>query len=405
MMNKPPKENAVRTLEDFPRKTLNICYRCKDKVFEYIHILKDEKEQSRTFSILCPPCIVNTINPYETNNLIFASIFLEKNKRSNKMTKSSREFHIDFSFIKTLKSDTSMGIFLYCLESSKIVNSINKFKWPINFSILLNGTKLSIENRVDMDITNSIQENNTLEINYTYIPNNISVMIVQRTSRNLCDIPLSNNLSIDDCFIKTLKNFGEQMISKEKFSLNCVYTNKLISTPVKGLDCKHFQCFDYLTFLKINKIRRKFECPICKNLCFKDDLYEEKHFREILDTCKSSFGLEDLEDLEFYLDSKGKWSWNQKQKENKNIIDSFDETNQKCIENLNFSPKNYQDKELSSKLSQVSKSKSTSIHTGKNSEDDCDIHVVIDSESQDDSPRLLVRIYILMIINIKYNKF
>jgi hypothetical protein len=255
------------------------------------------------------------------------------------MTKAPREFQLDNSFINNLKSDTSKGIFLYCLESSKIVNSMSKFKWPINFSIFLNGTKLSIENRVDIDITNSIQENNILEINYTYIPNNISVLIVQRTGRGLSDIPLSNNLSIDDCFIKTLKNFGEQMISKEKFTLNCVYTNKLISTPVKGLDCKHFQCFDYLTYLKINKIRRKFECPICKNLCFKDDLYEEKYFREILDTCKSSFGLEDLEDLEFYLDSKGKWTWNQKQKENKNIVDSFDETNQKCIENLNFSPK------------------------------------------------------------------
>ena len=61
------------------------------------------------------------------------------------------------------------------------------------------------------------------------------------------------------------RNHERLLICKEKSALTCSYTNTLISVAGRGKLCNHFQCFDLLNFLTMNKsLSSSWKCPICK---------------------------------------------------------------------------------------------------------------------------------------------
>ncbi|MCO5600674.1 hypothetical protein L7F22_054789 [Adiantum nelumboides] len=82
-----------------------------------------------------------------------------------------------------------------------------------------------------------------------------------------------------------------------RVSLLCPISHKRITSPVKGVSCKHHQCFDYNTFMEINSRRPSWRCPYCnRNVSFPDlrlDLQMLKILKESDDTAVDVMVLED----------------------------------------------------------------------------------------------------------------
>ena len=49
-----------------------------------------------------------------------------------------------------------------------------------------------------------------------------------------------------------------------RVDLKCPITRQRIRLPVRGSDCKHIQCFDLESFLRMNCDRPSWCCPVCK---------------------------------------------------------------------------------------------------------------------------------------------
>ena len=47
-------------------------------------------------------------------------------------------------------------------------------------------------------------------------------------------------------------------------SLRCPLTFKRISVPARGHDCRHTQCWDLESYLKLNCEKGLWKCPVCK---------------------------------------------------------------------------------------------------------------------------------------------
>lgn len=52
-------------------------------------------------------------------------------------------------------------------------------------------------------------------------------------------------------------------VSSQKVSLKCPLSLVPISTPVRGKDCTHIQCFDLTNYLDFTRRSTKFTCPVC----------------------------------------------------------------------------------------------------------------------------------------------
>ena len=85
-------------------------------------------------------------------------------------------------------------------------------------------------------------------------------------------------LPLEHCITKIKRNFtnlptegGSNSNSEEgleqtsqKVSLRCPLTFKRISLPARGHDCRHIQCFDLESYLKLNCEKGLWKCPVCK---------------------------------------------------------------------------------------------------------------------------------------------
>lgn len=56
---------------------------------------------------------------------------------------------------------------------------------------------------------------------------------------------------------------GGLTVEAATVSLRCPLSLARLTTPVKGVDCKHLQCFDIGMFLSYARRSRKFACPVC----------------------------------------------------------------------------------------------------------------------------------------------
>ncbi|CAL5187386.1 unnamed protein product [Lathyrus oleraceus] len=68
-----------------------------------------------------------------------------------------------------------------------------------------------------------------------------------------------------------------------RFSLNCPISFTRIKTPVKGRSCKHFQCFDFDNFIKINSKRPSWRCPHCNQNVSYTEIRLDRNMIEILE--------------------------------------------------------------------------------------------------------------------------
>ena len=75
---------------------------------------------------------------------------------------------------------------------------------------------------------------------------------------------------LNDCFLNFGKGDDDLTCELLKIPLSCPLSTVRIDTPVRGLFCKHFQCFDlrnYLTLISESSNPR-WNCPVCKAVAY-----------------------------------------------------------------------------------------------------------------------------------------
>lgn len=84
-------------------------------------------------------------------------------------------------------------------------------------------------------------------------------------------------------------------------SLNCPISKRRMKVPCISRDCKHIQPFDGEVFLKMNKDKQDWFCPICNIKVLVHRLEKDTYFMEIIRDCPSA----EVEKIVF--DKEGDW--------------------------------------------------------------------------------------------------
>ncbi|BFZ22684.1 hypothetical protein BsWGS_25723 [Bradybaena similaris] len=95
-------------------------------------------------------------------------------------------------------------------------------------------------------------------------------------------------------------------------SLTCPLGKMRIQTPCRGCICTHLQCFDALTYLKMNERKPTWMCPVCNRPCPYDKLIIDGYLVEI---CQQSPSC-----LDIVFNENGSWTPMNPQKENANQV-------------------------------------------------------------------------------------
>ncbi|XP_019160585.1 PREDICTED: E4 SUMO-protein ligase PIAL2-like [Ipomoea nil] len=180
----------------------------------------------------------------------------------------------DFHISENTKSSPEAEIRLLVAHLDTIETS-SCLITPPNVNFLLNGNGVPNRNNLSMDTGPQIPTplssmlNNGVnllqvvgEFNGSYIVVIASMsMMSTPDSAALPDYVQPASASVDpDC---------ELIEGPSRISLNCPISFKRIKTPVKGISCKHLQCFDYENYLDMNTRRPSWRCPHCnQHACF-----------------------------------------------------------------------------------------------------------------------------------------
>lgn len=95
------------------------------------------------------------------------------------------------------------------------------------------------------------------------------------------------------------KGISDSMISKDRITLKDTFTLRRIETPAKAKSCKHTQCFDLGSYLKMKLFQRdvykmkkgssgervkveRWKCPVCNKTAKRGDLYVDGFWQQIL---------------------------------------------------------------------------------------------------------------------------
>lgn len=104
-------------------------------------------------------------------------------------------------------------------------------------------------------------------------------------------------LPLEHCITKIKRNFnvlsnnpegasvppdsGVEQTS-QKVSLRCPVTYKRIGLPARGHDCRHIQCFDLESYLKLNCEKGCWKCPVCNKPALLEGLEIDQYMWSVL---------------------------------------------------------------------------------------------------------------------------
>ncbi|KAL1456198.1 hypothetical protein WDU94_000945, partial [Cyamophila willieti] len=111
-------------------------------------------------------------------------------------------------------------------------------------------------------------------------------------------------------------------------SLICPLGKMRMTFPTKASTCAHLQCFDGATFIKMNELKPKWNCPVCDKPAYYDTLAIDGYFYDIVRACPKS--------NEIQLRPDGTWSLSSDQEK---------ETSRSTMETHRFSPINMSTKD------------------------------------------------------------
>lgn len=196
---------------------------------------------------------------------------------------------------------------------------------PPGLQIYINDDRVDISQNVNesygfrferswpLDITSYVKLSAGTENKVKIIRSYISVL-----DNYVVGVDLVKKLTSDDLMSRLLAKGASnpaltQRLIKENFnddieiatttlrvSLVCPLGKIRINTPCVSIHCTHLQCFDALTFLKMNERKPSWSCPVCNKATKFDDLIIDGYFRNILSSDK-------LDGNEISLYQDGSW--------------------------------------------------------------------------------------------------
>ena len=212
---------------------------------------------------------------------------------------------IDNKTLLQMNSDSASEIYLYSVLLNNNFKAIKSFAFPQEkISLKVNQYSINLKNTTGpINIKHYLSNgNNKILFQYTSLSNIYMITILQQTklsnnfkihlvNSNLINSSqferVLNNIELDqdiidnlknDCFnqeyfyTKSKLNKSDKLIEQEELAYKCVYSFQLINIPSRGKNCLHLSCFDYKNYIEINQNNKKWECPICRKITFKQDL-------------------------------------------------------------------------------------------------------------------------------------
>lgn len=179
--------------------------------------------------------------------------------------------------------------------------------FPYPCSLECNGSKIKantkgIKNKPGttnpVDITDHVFQGKTNRLNiefledkvvrfefYLYLVEEVSVEHIERKVLDEPPIPKEDTLNL-------LKGDNDFELASETVSLTCPCSMVRIQTPVRSTSCKHVQCFDLFSFLKLQQHVPLWTCPICDiPILYKKKLRVDFFFKSLLESVSDKYDL------------------------------------------------------------------------------------------------------------------
>lgn len=149
------------------------------------------------------------------------------------------------------------------------------------------------------DLRNCLQ--NTLKIIWSEEPHEYlaSVFVAEKLSWSellveLRKKPLRTSDKTKELIIKLMQNDADMGVDSLFATIKDPLTKTRMELPARGVDCVHLQCFDAITFLKMNEQKQTWACPLCKKKVKFESIEIDEFFLNILQCKKLSKDCENV---------------------------------------------------------------------------------------------------------------
>ncbi|XP_054824219.1 E4 SUMO-protein ligase PIAL2 [Prosopis cineraria] len=196
-------------------------------------------------------------------------------------------FVTDFHITKSTEHSPQDKIWLLVAQTDNLETSACLVT-PQQVSFLLNGKGVDKRTNVMMDPGPQMPTNVTGMLKYG---TNLLQVIGQFNGDYLVLVAFMSLKSLPEDpvipdyvqpAVTSLDSDSDIIEGPSQISLNCPISFKRIKTPVKGRSCKHFQCFDFFNFIKINSRRPSWRCPHCNQYVCYADICLDRNMVEVL---------------------------------------------------------------------------------------------------------------------------
>ncbi|KAK4262819.1 hypothetical protein QN277_028326 [Acacia crassicarpa] len=196
-------------------------------------------------------------------------------------------FATDFCITKNTAVSPQAEIWLFVAEIDNIETSACIIT-PQQVSFLLNGKGVDQRTNVLMDpgpqmptiVTGMLKYGTNLLQVIGQFNGHYLILVAFMSHKSLPENPV-----LPDYVQPAVTSFDSDsdiIEGPSQISLNCPISFTRLKTPVKGRSCKHYQCFDFDNFVKINSRRPSWRCPHCnQHVCFAD-ICIDRHMVEVL---------------------------------------------------------------------------------------------------------------------------
>lgn len=271
--------------------------KCKECEREF-HLSCFNCDFSRNFnkSFLCFYCLMQRLFPFMRFQQILIKPFLLKRKRENYSDLIMKRINLDINLIEKYKNEKEFEFLFFSFiitNNFLLEENFNILKFPSN-SIVLNDKKYNvnikgISNCINIKdlVSNKKSGILDLKLNFTANDGNDFVLFAFIFKEiTIKEVNIKDNFDFNKCkeIIKNnLNSLNGEIILSEEVTIEDPYTKMPIKIPVRSLKCSHIQCFDLITYLKVQFAKMNNKCPHCSKEIFINDLFICKFFLDVLE--------------------------------------------------------------------------------------------------------------------------
>ncbi|KAK4262817.1 hypothetical protein QN277_028325 [Acacia crassicarpa] len=196
-------------------------------------------------------------------------------------------FATDFHIAKNTTYSPQDKIWLFVAEIDNIETSACIIT-PQQVSFLLNGKGVDQRTNVLMDpgpqmptiVTGMLKYGTNLLQVIGQFNGHYLILVACMSHKSLPENPVLPDY--DQPAVTSFDSDSDIIEGPSQISLNCPISFTRLKTPVKGRSCKHYQCFDFDNFVKINSRRPSWRCPHCNQYVCYADICIDRHMVEVL---------------------------------------------------------------------------------------------------------------------------